>query len=99
LYINSAQLVAHVIVGLANLYDLDLASSSTAIVGHGGCFKVEGYANRIQQIIAHNNMSRRCSRVYTTYDDCNSPNACLDGAAIFAALGDYPDLQISEGLT
>jgi hypothetical protein len=71
------------IAGLAKAYAVDLKSSSTAVVAHGGAFKFPHYGERIRQILATHiggEPQLLLAKDYVT----EGSNACLDGAAIAA---------------
>lgn len=75
LYDYSAGIVAHVLVGMVNVFDL----SNLTVIFHGGCFQVPGYMDQVIRLTqtVHNGIS-----FIRTYDF--SENACLDGAALAA---------------
>lgn len=82
IYDHSALIMAHMVVGTANAFGIDLSSSETAIVGHGGGFKFPHYGDRVSQIIANEGHT---PHLIMTKDFGNEhSNACLDGAAIAA---------------
>lgn len=87
LYDHSALVVAHMIVGTALALKIDLTRNTTAIVGHGGAFKFPNYGERVQQIIAkHTGVTPHL--IMTQNYGTKDTNACLDGAALAAAI-DY----------
>ncbi len=87
LYEHSALVTAHLILGTANAYDIDLSDASSVIVGHGGAFKFPHYGERVQQILAGSIKSTPQLIMTKDYGDPTS-NACLDGAAYGAILAE-----------
>lgn len=87
LYDHSALVVAHMIVGTAKALDIDLALDTTAIVAHGGAFKFPNYGERVQQIIEKHTGKAPYLLMTQNYGS-KETNACLDGAALAAAI-DY----------
>ena len=83
LYEHSAWVVAHMVLGLAHAYSLDLASPNTAIVAHGGAFKFPHYGERIAQMLVTYIGARPQLLLAKDYV-ADGSNACLDGAAIAA---------------
>ena len=85
LYDHSALMVAHMLVGTARAYDIDLSDPQTAIVGHGGAFRFPSYTERIHQILVGNGQT--LPRFIATHEyTSGQSNACLDGAALAAIL-------------
>ncbi len=84
LYDHSALIVAHIIEGAAQAFSVNVHSSETIVVGHGGAFKFPGYGERIAHLLA--GVQNKPLKLIMTKDftDPNS-NACLEGAA-FAAI-------------
>ena len=89
LYEHSALVVAHVVQGVANVLNIDLADSTSAIVAHGGAFKFPSYGERVAQILSHHN-EHDVQLIMTKDFTDPSTNACLNGAAI-AALTSSPN--------
>lgn len=87
LYDHSALVVAHMIVGAAIALDVDLSKDTTAIVCHGGAFKFPNYGERIVQII-EKYIGAKPNLIMTQSYGFKDTNACLDGAALAAAI-DY----------
>ena len=85
LYDHSAVVVAHMITGTALALDLDLANKATVIVGHGGAFKFPNYGERIQQILTKH-IGSTPHLIMTQNYGSKDTNACLDGAALAAAI-------------
>ncbi|MDB5165997.1 MAG: hypothetical protein JWM37_69 [Candidatus Saccharibacteria bacterium] len=85
LYDHSALVVAHMIVGSAIALGIDLSSETTAIVGHGGGFKFPNYGERVQQII-EKHLGAKPNLIMTHTYGFKDTNACLDGAALAAAI-------------
>lgn len=83
LYDHSAWVVAHVILGTAQAYELSLSESSTVVIGHGGAFKFPDYGNRINQIL-EKHTEKPVKLIMTKDFGADDSNACLDGAAIAA---------------
>ncbi len=83
LYEHSAVVLAHVIAGTAQAFDINLADNQTTIVGHGGAFKFPHYGERVQQILTKFLHAEPAFIMTKDYGDPNS-NACLDGAALAA---------------
>ncbi len=83
LYDYSAMMMAHLSLGMANAFDIDLSSPSSAIIGHGGAFKFPDYGHRMQQIIDQGTSPMTTNLLLT---NSYSKNACLDGAALFAVI-------------
>lgn len=81
LYENSARVVAHLIVGMANAFTLDLTDPKTVVVAHGGALKFPYYGERIQQIIGKYLGAEPQFIMAKDYVGPES-NACLEGAAI-----------------
>lgn len=79
LYENSALLLAHGIVGVANLNNLMKTPNDTVIAYHGGGFRVAGVMDRVSQIVFK---ERRLQP--TLFTDDVSINACAEGVAIAA---------------
>lgn len=79
LYENSALLLAHGIIGVANLNNLMKTNNDTVIAFHGGGFRVPGLKERVTQIIAKQKGDQP-----TLFTDDISINACAEGAAIAA---------------
>jgi predicted NBD/HSP70 family sugar kinase len=79
LYENSALLLAHGIVGVANLNNLMQTPDDTVIAYHGGGFRVAGLMDRVTQIIAKQKGTQP-----TLFTDDISINACAEGVAIAA---------------
>jgi len=79
LYENSAFLLAHGIIGIANINDLMQNSNETVIAYHGGGFRVPGLMDRVTQIVAQEKGTQP-----TLFTDDISPNACAEGVAIAA---------------
>lgn len=80
LYDNSALIVAHAIRGMINVFQLLKGGGDTVLIGHGGIFNVNGYGERIEQILQKDlgvNPSLLLTKDF-------SVNACLDGAALAA---------------
>lgn len=86
LYDHSALVVAHMIVGSALALDVDLTDDDTAVVAHGGAFKFPNYGERVQQIIGKHTGSNPHVLMTQNYG-FKDTNACLDGAALAAAIG------------
>jgi predicted NBD/HSP70 family sugar kinase len=86
LYENSALVTAHVVLGVARAFDLVGDWASTAVVGHGGTFRVPGFRERVGDILDMGAEARTQFFVTTDFTD----NACLDGAAIAAACAEAP---------
>ena len=82
LYDNSALVTAHAIEGIARAFGLADDLDRTVVVGHGGIFEVPGYRQRLLSILERN--LHPVPEMLFTKDF--SANACLDGAAIAAAL-------------
>lgn len=78
LYASSALVVAHAIRGQADAFGLALASERTAVVCHGGVFRVPGYGDRVRAILERD--LGDSIRLLLTEEF--SDNACLDGAAV-----------------
>lgn len=85
LYDHSAIIVAHMIIGVASVLNIDLGSKKTAVMGHGGGFKFPGYSARIGQILESHLGCTVRNDVTHNFGDRNS-NACIDGAAIAALI-------------
>lgn len=85
LYDHSALVVAHMIVGTALALEIDLSNKATAIVCHGGAFKFPNYGDRIQQII-EKHIGSMPNLIMTHAYGSKDTNACLDGAALAAAI-------------
>ncbi len=83
LYDHSALVIAHILQGTALSLDIDLTSSETAIVAHGGAFKFPDYGNRVIQILEKANDGTIQFIMTKDYSHQES-NACLDGAALAA---------------
>lgn len=81
LYENSALVTAHVVLGTAHAFGLVGDWASTAVVGHGGTFRVPGFRERVRDILDAGAGAQTQFFVTTDFTD----NACLDGAAIAAA--------------
>ena len=79
LYENSAILLAHGIIGVANLNGLMKTSDDTVIAYHGGGFRVPGLMDRVSQIV-----SKEKGKQPTLFSDDISVNACAEGAAVAA---------------
>lgn len=78
LYDNSALIVAHAIRGVSNIFQLLKESGDTIIIGHGGIFNVNGYGERVGQILKKDlgfNPKLLFTKNFST-------NACLEGAAL-----------------
>ncbi len=73
------------IVGTAVALDIDLSNEATVIVCHGGAFKFPNYGVRIQQII-EKHIRSTTNLIMTHNYGSNDTNACLDGAALAAAI-------------
>lgn len=85
LYDNSALVIAHVIQGVANVYDINLTDENSAVAGHGGAFKFPHYGERVKQIL--DKSSGGNVKLFMTKDYVSQgSNACLDGAAISAII-------------
>lgn len=83
LYDHSALVVAHMIAGTAQAFDIDITDSRAAIVGHGGAFKFPYYGERIVQILTQH--FGAMPEIIMTKDYCDpNSNACMEGAAIAA---------------
>jgi predicted NBD/HSP70 family sugar kinase len=82
LYDNSALVTAHAIKGIALAFGLPRDLDRTVVVGHGGIFEVPGYRQRVCSILE--NDLRSVPTMLFTKDFTG--NACLDGAAIAAAM-------------
>lgn len=80
LYDHSATIMAHLAVGLAQTFEIELASKNTAVIGHGGAFKFPDYGARIKQIIEKG----LDSKIQLASTPEFSSNACAEGAAIAA---------------
>lgn len=80
LYDNSAQVIAHVIRGVGKVFNLFDRKNDTAIVLHGGTFKVPGYIERVKKILK-TNLGYQLPVLFTKNF---SSNACIDGAAIMS---------------
>lgn len=86
LYDQSAFVVAHMIMGTALALGVDISQDSTAVVCHGGGFKFPDYSERVQQILAKYIGTN--PMLINTHDyGLKETNACLDGAALIAAIG------------
>jgi predicted NBD/HSP70 family sugar kinase len=83
LYDYSAVILAHVINGIARAFGLSNNFERTVVVGHGGIFEVPGYRERLRSILAAS--LPITPRMLFTRDF--STNACLEGAAIAALVG------------
>ncbi len=83
LYEHSAWVVAHLIIGVAQSFGLDLNDPQTAVVAHGGAFKFPYYGARLQQILTAHVGAQPQLILAKDYVSSES-NACLDGAAIAA---------------
>lgn len=79
LYENSALLLAHGIIGVANLNNLMQVPNDTVIAYHGGGFRVSGLMDRISQIV-----TKQKGNQPTLFTDDISINACAEGVAIAA---------------
>lgn len=79
LYENSAVLIAHGLIATASLEGLLKQPMDTAIVYHGGGFRVPGLSERITQIVG-----RQRYIPPTLMTDTISKNACAEGAVIAA---------------
>ncbi len=79
LYDNSAQLTAHVILGMAQAFRLTADPGRLVVVGHGGIFYVPGYGERVIDILKGIGEAPRFlfTREFTA-------NMCLEGAAVAA---------------
>lgn len=77
LYENSALLLAHGIIGVANLNNLMQAANDTVIAYHGGGFRVAGLMDRVTQIVV-----KQKGIQPTLFTDDVSINACAEGVAI-----------------
>lgn len=87
LYDNSALIIAHVIKGVAGVYNIDLADENSAVAGHGGAFKFPHYGERVKQIL--DKSSGGNVKLFMTKDYVSQgSNACLDGAAISALVAE-----------
>ncbi|HSH18528.1 MAG TPA: ROK family protein [Candidatus Saccharimonadales bacterium] len=84
LYDHSSFVAAHQVAGVAQAFGMDIGSTGTVIVGHGGAFKFPYYGERIVQILEAFYETRAHLIMTKDYTHADS-NACLDGAA-FAAL-------------
>jgi predicted NBD/HSP70 family sugar kinase len=82
LYSNSALVTAHVVRGLVEAFQLHL--DQTTIVTHGGIFHVPGYDEYLWAILDGTGFTPLGALFTRDF----SANACLDGAAIAAALTD-----------
>lgn len=88
LYDNSSLMTAHVIKGMAKAFGFPENLDGTVVVCHGGVFRVPGYRERVRSILAKN---LSCMpRMLFTQDF--TANACLDGAAIVAAISGAPEM-------
>lgn len=83
LYDHSAWVLAHVILGTAQAYEVNLSKNITVVVGHGGAFKFPDYGNRISQIL-EKHINEPIELIMTKDFGADDSNACLDGAAIAA---------------
>ncbi|MDB5184504.1 MAG: hypothetical protein JWN38_312 [Candidatus Saccharibacteria bacterium] len=83
LYEHSAEVVAHIIQGIADNQGMSLVDGKTAIVAHGGAFKFPHYGERIAQILAAHN-DQAIELLMTKDFGAADSNACLDGSAIAA---------------
>lgn len=79
LYENSALLLAHGIIGVANLNNLMQTTNDTVIAYHGGGFRVPGLMDRVTQIV-----TKHIGIQPTLFTDNISINACAEGVAIAA---------------
>lgn len=87
LYENSATILAHVIVGIAKAQgDLLAPGQKTAIICHGGSFEVEGYGERVMQIVEYMVGSRPPVIFTRDITQHTTGNACLEGAGISALI-------------
>ena len=84
LYEHSAVVVAHMILGIANCYDISLTDGQTAVVANGGAFKFPHYGERVAQLLTSYTGKKPSFILAKDYVSPES-NACLDGAAIAAA--------------
>ncbi len=93
-YEKSAYLTAHAIIGMAQAHEesggISVFDSSkpgqSAILLHGGIFKVPGYPERVEQIVAQHLGFKPTTVVTHEVAASRGQNACLDGAAIGALL-------------
>ncbi len=79
LYENSALLLAHGIIGVANINNLMQSPGDTVVAYHGGGFRVAGVMDRVTQII-----KTQRGEQPTLFTDDISINACAEGVAIAA---------------
>lgn len=87
LFANSALIIAHVIEGLRKVHNIPL--ENTAIICHGGAFKVNGYIERARQILGkyyHEKFQNDKPLFLKTTKDLGFDNACMIGAAIATTL-------------
>lgn len=82
LYDYSAVIMAHLALGLAQTFEINITSKNTAIIGHGGAFKFPDYGARIKQII-ESGLGEKV-QLASTLEFSN--NACAEGAAIAAIM-------------
>lgn len=83
LYNHSAWVVAHMIRGVANVFDIKVDDPKVAVVGHGGAFKFPHYGERVMQILAGKDNKTGNLLLAKDFVSVDS-NACLEGAAILA---------------
>jgi len=81
LYENSSLAIAHMIIGMGNLFNAFDKPEETAIALHGGVFNFQEYGERVKSIV-RTNTKNGTPYILRTKDF--SPNACLEGAAIAA---------------
>ncbi len=82
LYDNAARVAAHAIEGMRRVWHFPQTQGNEVIVCHGGIFKVPGFGKRLQQYV--DLYADSAIPLLLTKDF--SDNACLDGAAIAAAI-------------
>ncbi|MDO8498747.1 MAG: ROK family protein [bacterium] len=82
LYLHSAYLLAHVVMGMRGVFNLFEKPGKTVLGCHGGAFRVPGYTQRLVQILEKN--LKFDPQVLITSDF--SFDLCLEGAAIGALM-------------
>ncbi len=80
LYEYSAWGVTHVVTGTGKAFGLFEGPRDTAVVFHGGCFRVPGYSERVSQMLSKQLGFQPITLITHNF----SENACLSGAAIAA---------------
>lgn len=78
LYDNSSRIIALVVRGIGETFNLFDYSQKTVVVFHGGVFDVPGYQRRLEQYLAREVLVP----LQLFYTKNMQSNACLEGAAI-----------------